>query len=418
MALGAATTIIGYATLALSPFPGLKQVAVFSAVGLGGSLATVMLWFPLLDRTPRRQLHPAALAAAGALWRLWRGRRWRWLVAALATVTVAGAFRLEPDDDMRRQQGLSPLLAAEQAEIQRLAGFGQTGQFFLVKGGSVSQVLEREEALGERLAGRAGWQSVARYVPSAKRQAENAALAERALYAPALDDYRARLGMAETYRPAPPEHPLALADIRAASALPFLDTLVVDPGLHVVTLDAIRDLAAVAAAADGIDGVRFVDPTADLNALLRAYRLRALALLAVSVAAMAPLLAWRYGWRGAVGVLAPAVAAVAATPPLLALAGIGFSFFAAMALVLVLSIGTDYALFCAEDGSRDPVTLVSVCLAMLTTLLSFGLLAGSGVAAVRAFGATMLAGVALAFVLAPSVQGRQARNSLSRGGGG
>ena len=32
--LGAATTLIGYATLMLAPFPGLHQLAVFSAVGL------------------------------------------------------------------------------------------------------------------------------------------------------------------------------------------------------------------------------------------------------------------------------------------------------------------------------------------------------------------------------------------------
>ena len=111
--------------------------------------------------------------------------------------------------------------------------------------------------------------------------------------------------------------------------------------------------------------------------------------------------AWRHGWPGAARVLAPALAAVAATPALLALAGLPFSFFAAMALVLLLSLATDYAVFCAEDRDGDPVTLVSVWLAMASTLLSFGLLALSAVPAVRAFGATMLVGVALAFALAP-----------------
>ncbi|HLO75670.1 MAG TPA: hypothetical protein VK196_04360, partial [Magnetospirillum sp.] len=152
--------------------------------------------------------------------------------------------------------------------------------------------------------------------------------------------------------------------------------------------------------------VRFVDPTADLSGLLRAYRLRALALLAVSVVAMAPLLIWRYGWATAIRVLLPAGGAVLLTPPLLALAGIGFSFFAAIALVLVLSMGTDYAVFCAEDRERAPVTLFSISLAATTTLLSFGLLALSEVAAVRAFGAAMLVGVTLAFLLAPSVRTR------------
>lgn len=406
IALGAATTIIGYATLALSPFPGLKQVAVFSAVGLLGSFLTVALWFPLLDRVPAASLNPRAAAAAALLWRFWsepRFRRARRLaLAGLAGLAALGALRLQADDDVRRQQGLSPLLVAEQAEIQRLTGFGQTTQFILVQGDGEQQVLEREEALGARLAGLTGWQSPARFVPSVRRQSDNAALAEAALIQPHLEAYRARLGMAAPVAEAAPATALTLDEIRATQALPFLDSLVLAKTMHVVTLDAPGDLAAVRAAAEGMEGVRFIDPTGDISTLLGAYRHRALALLAISSVLMVPLLAWRYGWRGAFRVMLSAGAAIALTPPLLALAGIGFSFFGAMALVLVLSIGTDYAVFCAEDGQRDPVTLVSVSLAMITTLLSFGLLALSEAAAVRAFGATMLVGVALAFVLSPS----------------
>ncbi len=410
IALGALTTVIGYATLALSPFPGLKQVAVFSAVGLVGSFLTVVLWFPLLDRVPAAKLDERAERASTLLWRFWAEARFggarRLALLALLALGVAGLVRLQPDDDVRRQQGLSPLLVAEQAQIQRLAGFGQITQFFLVQGESEQQVLEREEALGERLTGLVGWQSAARFVPSARRQAADAQLGERALITPHLAEYRARLGMAEPVAVVPPDHPLSLAQIRATKALPFLDSLVLSERMHAVTLDGGGDMAALRSAAEGLEGVRFIDPTGDISLLLEAYRHRALALLAGSALLMVPLLAWRYGWVGAVRVMLPAVAAVMLTPPLLALAGVGFSFFAAMGLVLVLSIGTDYAIFCAEDQQRDPVTVVSVCLAMLTTLLSFGLLALSDVVAVRAFGSSMLVGVGLAFFLAPSAYGR------------
>lgn len=406
IALGAATTIIGYGALALSPFPGLHQVAVFSAIGLAGSFLSVVLWFPLMDRVPAARLNPGWAAAAVWLWRFWDeaelARARRIFLAVLVLLGAVGLARLEVDDDMRRQQGLSPGLAAQQAEIQRLAGFGQAGRFFLVQGDDEQQVLEREEALDQLLSGLTNRQSVARFVPSAKRQAENAALAQRALYAPHLAAYRAGLGMAEP-EAAAMGAPLSLAAIRATGGLPFLDALVLDDRTHVVSVDGGVESDALRRAAQGLDGVRFVDPTGDLNQLLESYRRRAMMLVAASMVLMVPLLAWRYGVKGAVRVMVPAACAVMLTPPLLALAGVGFSFFAAMALVLVLSIGTDYAVFCAEDGQRDPVTLVSVSLAMLTTLLSFGLLAASDAAAVRAFGATMLVGVALAFALAPMV---------------
>jgi predicted exporter len=73
-----------------------------------------------------------------------------------------------------------------------------------------------------------------------------------------------------------------------------------------------------------------------------------------------------------------------------------------MALVLVLSIAVDYAVFIAETTRpRRAVTLLAVALAACTTLLSFGLHASSDTFAVHAFGATMLTGVLLAFLLAP-----------------
>jgi len=73
-----------------------------------------------------------------------------------------------------------------------------------------------------------------------------------------------------------------------------------------------------------------------------------------------------------------------------------------MALVLVLSIGFDYAVSAARARLRGrPVTMLGVWLAMLTTLLSFGLLVLSNTYAVHAFGATLLVGTILAFAFSP-----------------
>ena len=120
---------------------------------------------------------------------------------------------------------------------------------------------------------------------------------------------------------------------------------------------------------------------------------------------MAPLLIWRYGLRKGLWVMIPPLLAVILAPSFRALAGGAFTFFDAMALVLVLSIGVDYAVFCAETSEeRKPVTLLAVTMAACTALLSFGLLALSKVAAVHAFGATMTLGVLLSFLFAPMVR--------------
>ena len=68
----------------------------------------------------------------------------------------------------------------------------------------------------------------------------------------------------------------------------------------------------------------------------------------------------------------------------------------------MLSIGFDYAVFCRETSpTQRAVTMLGVWLAMVTTLLSFGLLAFSRVFAVQAFGTTLLIGTLLAFLVSP-----------------
>ena len=46
--MGALTSILGYSGLLLAPFPGLKQMAAFSCVGLVAAWLTVVLRLPQL----------------------------------------------------------------------------------------------------------------------------------------------------------------------------------------------------------------------------------------------------------------------------------------------------------------------------------------------------------------------------------
>jgi len=148
--------------------------------------------------------------------------------------------------------------------------------------------------------------------------------------------------------------------------------------------------------------VRLVEPASEISALFAKYRERTVILIAVSAVLMLIPFAFRYGCAGAVWIMLPPVASIVLTPAILSLIGAPFNFFHAMALVLVLAIGVDYSVFCAEsrDASRS-TTMVAILLAATVTLLSFGLLAFSTAPAVSSFGVGMLIGITLAFVLAP-----------------
>lgn len=417
ISLGIATTLIGYVTLMFAPFPGLRQVALFSAVGLVASFVTVLLWLPALDGDEPFRHGGRLLAAASWLWRFWEAPAYRraraGLLALCALLFAIGAARFTVDDDVHHLQALAPGLRSQEDEVRRLTGMGIGTEFLLVRGASAELVLQREELVAARLdAARrkgalTGFQSLAQIVPSIERQRENQALVRQTLIGPYLASIDERLGLSSS--------PVAAAGdpgfltpsvIPADSPLGFVRSLAVDDGTgdaaELMLLDGVADREAVAAAVAAIPGVQFIDPTGDVTRLLRAYRRRAVILLAVSAVLMVPVLLWRYGPKASLRVLVPPAAAVLLTPPLTALGGVSFTFFNAMALVLVLSIGFDYAVFCRETmPAQRPVTMLGVWLAMATTLLAFGLLAFSHVAAVQAFGLTLLIGTSLAFLFAP-----------------
>jgi predicted exporter len=411
MTLGLATTLLGYGALMLAPFPGLRQLAVFSVIGLAAAFLTVVLWLPWLDRgkpSPQgRRLLLAAEHAAG----FWQAHKWRPVRAAslalAAVVAGAGLLSLRTDDDVRRLQTLAPDLLREEEEIRDLIGVTAANQYLLIEATDDETALRHGEAIQPILAqlvqnaAITGALTPAMFVPSAERQSENRRLMLSALEEPHLARHLATLGLppAEVEATASDRPVLTLNEALTSDAVPFLRDLVLGPGLHVVRLQGLAQVEAVRAAVAGIPGVRFVDPTADFSSLLGKYRIRAMVLTAASALIMFVGLAWRYGLSGSAWVMLPAGIAVVLVPALMAILGESYTFFHAMAQVILLAIGTDYAIFCAEGAS--PTSLLAVWLAATTSLLSFGLLAFSRVPAVHGFGSAMLIGIILSAALAP-----------------
>jgi predicted exporter len=411
--LGLLTTMIGYVILALAPFPGLRQIAVFSTFGLVAAFLTVVLWFPLFGDAEPPRSKDTMMCWAEAPWLFWRVRRFRpvrWImIAALAGLGIVGLWRLDRNDDVRRLQSLSHDLVTQQADIQRLSGLSGDWQSVLVTAADDEQALRiQEDEILSRMAelvkrgAISGYQAPANYVPSVARQRENARLIEDQLMKPLLAQYRTSLGLTAAPEISSPPGVLTLDAAIARGVAPFLGDLVLAPGQHLVALQGVRDPDAVRAALRSVPQARFVDPTSALSQLLEKYHQRAIWLIGVSAILMVFPLWWRYGLRGALIVMAPGVGATILAPALIALSGEEISFFHIMALMIVLSLGVDFAIFCAERSvDRRSSASLAVVLAAMTTLLSFGVLAFSQVFAVHAFGLTLLLGILIAFILAP-----------------
>ncbi len=416
LAIGLATTLIGYCTLLLAPFPGLKQVATFSVIGLSVSCFTVMLCYPLFDRHRPSEPGNRFVRIAAAHWRLWESRPLRILrvilILGLGAAAVGGITRLHVDDDVHHFQSLSPELKQQETDFARLTGTPAGTQFLLIRAANQEKLLQKEERLQVRLSGLkhsgaiGDFTAITQFVPSIARQKENRALVRDRLLAPHLTGYLADIGFGGT-----PDYPFPdqfltpdkLPDAGPFALVKLLDVSGAGEAAHVLLLEDVRNASAVQAATAGDSAIRFVSLADDCSSLFGKYRRYAIALLALSVVLMFPLLAFRYGIFRGLRVLAPSLLAVVLAPLIGALVGIPFTFFNAMALVLVLSVGVDYSVFCAETGgSRKPVTTLAIALAAAGTILAFGMLAFSRVFAVHAFGMTMLIGIFIAWLFAPA----------------
>lgn len=390
--LGLGTTLLGYAALLAAPFPGLRQIAVFSVVGLAGAFLTVLWVLPdfLASSMAPRPVLMGRLERLRARARGWAGRRGALAAtAALVLVLTAGIRLGRVDDDVHGLIVPSRALQRDEARIQGLMKISTAGAFFLVEGADEGQVLAREEALRARVDGLV---AISGFVPSPSRQ--EADLARNREAAPLL-----RRGMAEAgFRPEAVDR--ALADLSAPPltvagflrqdfAIPLRPLWLgaTSRGQAAIALPVgAPERAALLRASAGLEGVTLVDKAQSVSALLAHYRTMAAWALCGAVLLVGLLLGAWYGLRPGLRLLAPAVLGMLAALALGALLGVPVTLFTIMALILALGFGVDYTVFLKEGGAP---ALLGVALASYATLVSYGLLALSHTPALRGFGLTL-----------------------------
>lgn len=164
-------------------------------------------------------------------------------------------------------------------------------------------------------------------------------------------------------------------------------------------------LPALAALASTLPGVVFVDKAASVSRLFGAYRVDSGIWLAGALVLVLVLLVARYRARGGLRVFMPVVLAIAVALGAFGYVGVPLTLFNWLALMLVLGVGVNYAVFLREGCMREEADLgavwTGVALSAATTLLSFGLLAMSAMPVLKAFGGTLALGIAVSALLAP-----------------
>ncbi len=410
LTMGMVSSCLGFLILAITPFPGLQQIAVFSAAGLFGAWLCVVGLYPVLDVCKVRKRPSLALRTASLSRYFWVTPSLRWvrigLFSGLLVAMVAGASLIKTQDNVSALQSLPKDLRHEELRIVALTGMNTATQAFLISGETDDEALQVQEALLDSLTPLieegvlTGAQSLAQIVPSRERRTENFELIQWLLSQPTVTRWEALTGMPfqkEMYGP-----PDETFDLSTILSNPNLSAFRLGEGLHLMRLEGVTARARLATLAEQSENLYYLDTAFRINTLMAEYRYRALISLAFAIGVIGLFLTFRYGPKKASLALFPPVVAVILTPSLLALMGQDLSLINVMALILVLAIGLDFVLFRREAHAEaaERVDLANV-LSALSSLMAFGLLAMSEMAALQSFGLTIAVGISLACFLAP-----------------
>jgi len=432
--LGMLTSVCGFASLLPSSFPGLAQLGLYSISGLIAAAAVTRFVLPQLlpDRLRIADLAPLGEAAARCFTRV------RLAPAIAAALALACALVLYQHRERLWNRDLSALTPVPSAALSLDAsmradlGAPDIGTLVVVNAAGEQAALQLAEALAARLDALVqdgvigGYDSPARLLPSRAMQAA------RLASLPPDELLRSRLAMVATSLALKPEAlqpfvqqlaaardaaPLTRAELAGTSFALGADALLWhrDDTWHALlplragagagaSIDLERVRAAVAPIAPG--QVLVMNIKQELDALYGNYLAEAVRLSLAGLGAIVLLLliALRSAARTA-RVLAPMLLAVLMVSAGFALAGIRLSMLHLIGMLLIIAIGSNYALFFdrrAVDHDRPALalTLASLLIANACTVIGFGVLAFARVPVLSALGATVAPGTLLALALA------------------
>lgn len=419
--LGVVSSAVGYLAMALSPFPGLAQLALFTVSGLASAALTVR-WVlpPLLSTAPTLPISRAA-----------RGRRGRGLglLSALALAAM-GYLALSPRLLLETElSALSPVPEATReldAELRRAVGAPDVSRLLLLEGRSREEVLQHSETLAPALDALrrdgviGGFRLPSSYLPSAasqraRRDGLPAADELAAQVAAAQPGLPFRAGLFEPFvrdvaasRELEPLTPEAVADTLIGARLAALLRPYRDGWLGLVPLHDVRDEAALVQwAAQSPQPLRYINLRQATDRLVERF-LAGAGIYLLAGLGLILLLLWAglRDLRRVFRVVLPVLAALAVTAALLHGFGVRLSLFHLVALLLVLGLGIDYGLFFARDdgGEERARTGHAVAVCAISTASVFAILALSQIPLLHATGLTVALGVTLSYGFARLVR--------------
>ena len=415
--LGVISTLVAYFAFLLSDFNGLQQLGVFTIGGLLAASLTARWILPLIPFSgngrisglPR--LHDFLKRACTAC------GRFRMAVPVLSAAAILIMAAGEREILHLNVDSLSPIKQDRRVEGRMLRndiGVWTGGSMLLITGADKQAVLRDGESLETALARISdegvieAYDMPSHFLPSVQRQERNLEALKQ------TERIRGNLATAMEGTPFRPEVfepflmeietagdlvPISAEDIENTVIGEKLEPLLFDfedGAVGIVLLHGVADSEALERFAHGHEGVYYMhikSASTDLvtRSVIHVSWTMAACLLVIYLVLSAGLRSPVRPFR----VMIPTLSSTVVTACILAYSGNPLSIFHLIALLLVIGLGLDYALFfnrIAVNREEWDSTFRSLWVCGITTLLVFGILALSSTPPLRAIGITVVLG--------------------------
>lgn len=422
LGLGVITTCLGYLVLITTAFEGLKQLGIFTLIGL---MTAALSSRYLLPHLYTKSFVPPQHRGAALVSFLANPHRRLPIAVMLASIVIILWSMLSAhdlwNDDIAVLSPLPASLISQDRDLRKQLEANETNHMILINGSDMEQLLQRCESLKqviaiaveEQLLG--GATLLCDYLPSQKLQHQRQSrfpepdlLIQRVqqsleglpfrqdAFAPFIDDIKASQSLT------PLTYEMTKGTLLRDRLSPFVRQtadgwMALAPLQHVVDSDSLSHRLGEAQ-----PGVQYLNLRKETSQLIGDFREEVLQHVLLGVCLMLVVL-WvgLKSLRQALAILLPIALAILLTTSLLRLMGEAMNLFHLISLMLVLGIGIDYSLFFSRkshDQKEKNHTLHALGVCALSTISVFTILATSSIPVLHAIGLTVAIGVSMSFL--------------------
>jgi len=425
--IAVSTTIFAFLPLAVSSFPGLAQLGIFTVTGLATAVIVTRWVLPALMNASGQADADWATDMPSAVHRALRVGRGPALVLGAAALTLL-LLRHSPlwQQDLAALSPIPETLKQRDRELRQDLHVIDPRYVLTIAGRDVEESLRRSESLMPRLeelkarGAMSGYDMVARYLPSRERQEPVLrmlpdAATLRANLDNALKDMPFKAGtfdpFLESVATLRREGPLTMTALAGSPLYGRLSPMILETENEIKALVLLRRLRNPAELRgviedSGVQGVRYLDLKQSVQDLIDGYRVETLRWVALGAAlAFAMLVVTLRSVRGVFAVAVPVFLSVLVTMAAVAEIAGSLSIFHLLGLLIVAGLGIDYAVFLRRTSERLPdpaetsAAVRAVTLCALTSFSVFALLATAAVPLLSQIGLTVAIGTAMSLLL-------------------